>query len=159
MQAQKLTAVSQNAAGGDRPWFGHLLNQTAGRIRARTAAALEPLGITPPMVRALEAIVAGEGLTQVQLGALTAMDRTTVVHVIDRFEALGYARRTRVAADRRSHALVLTDRGEAALRDARRLARKVEDTILAPLSPDERRTLLSLLQAIHQPATCPEDRK
>lgn len=159
MQTQKLTTVPLMALSGGDPWFGHLLNQTAGRIRARTAAAIEPLSITPPMLRALEAIGSSEGLTQVQLGVQTAMDRTTIVHVVDRFEALGYARRTRSAADRRSHALMLTERGEAALHEARSLAREVEDIILAPLSPDERRTLLSLLQAIHQPVTCPEDRK
>lgn len=159
MQAKKLTAVPLETVSGDRPWFGHLLNETAARIRAETAAVLEPLGITPPMLRALEAIGSSEGLTQVQLGARTAMDRTTVVHVVDRFETLGYARRTRSATDRRSHLLALTERGEAALREASQLARDVEDEIFAPLSRDERRTLLSLMQAIHKPATCPEDRK
>lgn len=157
MQAQSLGPVKKGAVDGDQPWFGQLLNQTAGRIRSRTAAALDPLGITPPMLRALDAISAGEALTQVQLGARVAMDRTTIVHVVDRFEQLGYARRTRSAADRRSHALLLTERGEAALREARELAREVENTILAPLSPDDRRALLALLQAIHQPANCPED--
>lgn len=159
MIAKTLAAVPDIPSVSGRPWFGHLLNQTAGRIRTQTAAALEPFGITPPMLRALEAIGASNGLTQVELGARTAMDRTTIVHVVDRFETLGYARRTRSAADRRSHTLLLTESGEAVLRDARRRARKVEDTILAPLSPDERRTLLSLLQAIHQPTNCPEDRK
>jgi MarR family transcriptional regulator, lower aerobic nicotinate degradation pathway regulator len=159
MQTKKLTSVPLLAPSGGDPWFGHLLNQSASRIRVQTAAAIEPLGITPPMLRALEAIGASEGVTQVQLGARTAMDRTTIVHVVDRFETLGYARRTRSAADRRSHALVLTERGEAALREARSLAREVEDIILSPLSLDERHMLLSLLQTIHQPSTCPEDRK
>lgn len=157
MQSKKFATVPKEAVATGRPWLGYLLNQTAGRIRARTAAALAPLGITPPMLRALEAIGSAKGLTQVELGARTAMDRTTVVHVVDRFEALGYARRTRAKSDRRSHALLLTERGESALQEARRLAGEVEAALLTPLSPEERRTLFALLQAIHEPANCPED--
>lgn len=144
-------------AHADAPWFGHLLNQIAGRIRSRTAAALDPLGLTPPMLRALEVIAADQPLTQVQLGARVSMDRTTIVHVVDRFEALGYARRTRSTADRRSHDLTLTGAGRTALDSARQLAREVEAAILVPLSAGERHTLLELLQAIHQPASCSEE--
>lgn len=151
------TTKQPDGAHADAPWFGHLLNQTAGRIRSQTAIALGPLGLTPPMLRALETIAADQPLTQVQLGARTSMDRTTIVHVVDRFESLGYAQRTRSTADRRSHDLTLTEAGRTALDSARQLAREVEAAILAPLSSDERRTLLALLQAIHQPANCPEE--
>lgn len=157
MHTQPSKLASDALENCAQPWLGYLLNQTAGHIKLRTANALEPLGITPPMLRALEAIGAGDGITQVQLGAQTSMDRTTIVHVVDRFETLGYARRTRSPADRRSHALKLTERGQSALRDASRLARKVEEEILAPLSAEERHTLIGLLQAIHEPANCPED--
>jgi len=146
-----------DVAHADAPWVGYLLNQTAARVRSQTAAALGPLGLTPPMLRALETIATDQPLTQVQLGGRVAMDRTTIVHVVDRFELLGYAQRTRSTADRRSHDLTLTSAGKAALDRARRLAREVEATILAPLSADERQTLLALLQAIHRPASCPEE--
>lgn len=109
------------------------------------------------MLRALETIAVDQPLTQVQLGTRVNMDRTTVVHVLDRFESLGYAQRTRSTADRRSHALTLTAQGAAALVQARQIARKVEDTILARLSEDERKTLLKLLQTIHRPINCPEE--
>jgi DNA-binding MarR family transcriptional regulator len=104
------------------------------------------------MLRALETIAADQPLTHVQLGARIPMDRTTIVHVVDRFESLGYAQRTRSTADRRSHDLTLTKAGRTALDSARQSAREVEAAILAPLSSDERRTFLALLQAIHQPA-------
>ena len=122
-----------------------------------TVAALGPLGITPPMLRALEAIADDQSLTQVQLGARVNMDRTTIVHLVDRFEELGYAQRTRSAEDRRSHALVLTDKGGKALRQARQLARDVEEIVLAPLSSSDRKVFLKLLQALHQPANCPKE--
>jgi DNA-binding MarR family transcriptional regulator len=113
--------------------------------------ALDPLGLTPPMLRALEAIAADEPLTQVQLGASVQMDRTTIMHVLDRFEALGYASRAPHPADRRSHAVSLTERGKEALQDGRCLARDVENDLLAPLSAEDRRQLIALLQAIHRP--------
>lgn len=140
-----------------KPWFGHLFNQIAGRLRLSTQQALQPLGLTPPMLRALEVIAADQPMTQVQLGARTSMDRTTIVHLVDRFEALGYAERCRSSVDRRSHALMLTPEGEAALDKARILAREVEDAILAPLSAAQRRALLELLQVVHEPVNCPEE--
>ncbi len=150
-------ATTEDVHTDERPWFGHLLNQIAGRFRSSTQRALQPLGITPPMLRALEALSADQPLTQVQLGIRVAMDRTTVVHLIDRFEELGYAQRCRSAKDRRSHALTLTAEGEAALRKARTLARAVEDEVLASLTPAQRGLLLELLQAVHEPVNCPED--
>jgi DNA-binding MarR family transcriptional regulator len=157
VREQADTIKQPDGEHNDAPWFGYLLNQTAGRIRSQTAAALGPLGITPPMLRALETIAADQPLTQVQLGARVAMDRTTIVHVVDRFEALGYAQRKRSVIDRRSHDLTLTELGETALDSGRRRAREVEEAILAPLAFDERQTLLALLQAIHEPANCPEE--
>lgn len=141
----------------EQPWLGYLLNQTAARLRLATQDALRPLGLTPPMIRALEAIAADQPLTQVQLGARVGMDRTTIVHIVDRFETLGYARRSVSATDRRSHALMLTPNGEAALGEARLLARGVEDAVLKPLSQSERQVLLTLLQTIHEPANCTEE--
>lgn len=150
-------ALNEPSAVVDQPWLGYLLNQTAARLRLATQDALRPLGLTPPMIRALEAIAADQLLTQVQLGARVGMDRTTIVHIVDRFETLGYARRSVSATDRRSHALVLTPKGETALGEARLLARGIEDAVLKPLSQSERQVLLTLLQTIHEPANCTEE--
>jgi DNA-binding MarR family transcriptional regulator len=151
------TCPDEPLAASEAPWIGYFLSQAATRIRTLTAAALEPLGLTPPMLRALEAIEAEQPLTQARLGLRVHMDRTTVVHVVDRFEALGYARRAPDPADRRSHALTLTAEGAAALDRARQLARGAEDTALAALSADERDQLVSLLRKIHQPTPYPEE--
>lgn len=141
----------------EQPWSGYLFNQIAGRFRSLTQQALQPLGLSPPMLRALETIGADQPLTQVQLGNRVGMDRTTIVHVIDRFEKLGYARRSRSSVDRRAYTVLLTAEGETALAEARVLARDVDAVILSPLSPVQRQSLLTLLQAIHQPVNCPED--
>jgi DNA-binding MarR family transcriptional regulator len=152
-------SVAASEPARAEPWIGYLLNQTAFQIRTATAAALEHLGLTPPMLRALEVIARSHRLTQVQLGAEVQMNRTTIVHVVDRFEALGYARRTPDVTDRRSHALVLTPEGNVALGEARRLAREAEGDFLAPLSSRERTQLIHLLAKLHEPNPCQEEAK
>lgn len=152
-----MTDTSLPTDGLDQPWFGYLLNQIAGRFRSSTQRALQPLGISPPMLRALEALAVDQPLTQVQLGVRVGMDRTTIVHLVDRFEELGYAQRCRSPKDRRSHALMLTAHGNVALGKARVLARSVEEQVLAPLSSAQRKSLLELLQLIHEPLNCPEE--
>lgn len=140
-------------------WIGYHLNQAAGRIRASTSAALQPLGLTPPQLRALETVSSEQPLTQARLGQLTATDRTTIVALVDRLEAIGAVKRSRDDSDRRSHALILTPAGDRLLAEARRAARSAEDDFLASLTPAERSDLKSLLLKIHRPRTCKEEEK
>jgi len=142
----------------EQRWIGHQLNQAAARIRTMTAAALAPLGITPPQLRALEAISREQPLSQVRLGELVNMDRSTIVHIVDRFEALGAASREADPADRRSHAVILTPQGARLLAEARDRARDVEDHVLSPLSHDERAALAALLTRLFDPTPCPEEK-
>ncbi len=139
------------------PWIGYYLNQAAQRIRVSTAAALQPLGITPVQLRILEAILAEQPLSQARLGEITGTDRTTIVAIVDRLETLGAAARNRDPNDRRSHAVVLTPVGERVLGEARTRARVAEQAFLAPLAPADRSALHALLIQLHQPITCLEE--
>lgn len=145
----------------DQPsgWMGYLLNQAALRIRVMTSAALSPFDLTPSQLRALEAIAAQQPLSQTRLGELVQMDRSTVVHVVDHFENLGAAKRGSDPADRRTHAVSLTDRGQALLAEARAAARAVERDFLAPLSAEQRSALAGALRQLFEPAPCPEEKK
>lgn len=142
-----------------QPWFGHLLNSAAFRVRVATAEALHSLGISPPQLRALEAIAASQPLNQSRLGEIVRMDRTTIVHLVDHLERLGAATREADPADRRSHAIVLTREGMKILTKGRARARAVEDELLTPLTRPERALLLSLLHQLHRPTSCPEEKK
>jgi DNA-binding MarR family transcriptional regulator len=139
-------------------WVGYYLNQLASRIRAATSVALQPLGLTPPLFRALETVGSRQPLTQARLGELTATDRTTIVAIVDRLETLGAVERRPGEKDRRSNALLLTRPGERLLNEARRLAASAEEEFLAPLSPDERSSLRSLLLKLHVPSTCQREK-
>ena len=56
--------------------------------------------------------------------------------------------RQRDPADRRRQIVTLTDAGKAMLGDLRAIAKRVEKEFLAPLGPEERRTLHALLSAL-----------
>jgi DNA-binding MarR family transcriptional regulator len=109
-------------------------------------------------LRILETIQAEQPLSQTRLGDLTGTDRTTIVAIVDKLEALGAAVRNRDPNDRRSHAVMLTSSGARVLAEARKLALAAEQHFLAPLAPAERSTLHSLLSRLHQPTTCPEEK-
>ena len=140
-------------------WVGYLLNQAALKIRTLTAMTLSPLKITPPQLRALEAIAQEQPLSQTRLGELVNMDRSTIVHVVDHFEALGIASREIDRSDRRSHAVVLTEKGEHFLVEARRRAFDIECEFLTDLSHAEREILRTLLQRLFRPSPCPTEKK
>lgn len=126
-------------------WYGYLLNHAAAEIRTATAAALVPFGISPPQLRAMEAIAGSQPLNQAALGEIVHMDRTTIVHLVDHLERLGMACRKPDLKDRRSHSIELTVEGKQTLRAGRARARAVERDFLAPLSRSERETLRFLL--------------
>jgi DNA-binding MarR family transcriptional regulator len=140
-------------------WVGYLLNQAALHIRTMSVVALGPLGLTPPQLRALDMIAAEQPLSQTRLGELVHMDRSTIVHVVDHFEALGVASREADPTDRRSHAVMLTKQGERILAKAQELAREAENEFLSPLSRSEREALRDLLHKLFDPSPCPEEKK
>lgn len=148
----KLSRSTQSNAGvaPATPWVGYHLALLTHRIRAATGAALAPLGLKPPTLRALDIIAAHAPLTQTELGQRVAMDRTTIVAMIDAFEALGAAARTPDPSDRRSHHIVLTRFGAELLERASKAAYAVEEEILAPLSVVERTRFTALLAKLHR---------
>ena len=68
-----------------------------------------------------------------------------MVATIDELEARGLVERRRNPQDRRAHALYITDEGRRTLKQGRKVARRAQEELLAPLSPQERRQLHELL--------------
>jgi DNA-binding MarR family transcriptional regulator len=112
----------------------------------RTAEALASIGLSPALFALLNVVGAREGAIQQELGTALGIDRSTMVSLIDQLEAAGLATRRPSAADRRAREIALTPGGRRLLRRARRLAARVEDEVLAGLTPEERSELLGLLR-------------
>jgi len=129
-------------------WTGFLLARAHQRAHAVFQDALGPLQLTPKSFGALSVITAHGPLSQAALGETLRIDRTTTVAVVDELERAGYVERGRNPSDRRVHSLELTAAGKKALRAAERVARRIQDELLADLNPSEREALRALLARV-----------
>jgi DNA-binding MarR family transcriptional regulator len=128
--------------------LGYAVRRAQIRVFQDFADAMAPLGLTPGQLGALLLIEANQGLSQTQLGTALGIDRSSVVPLLDRLEALDLIRRTPHASDRRTHALGLTDNGIVTIRRLLPLLEAHERRIATDLSPSERRLLMQLLDRI-----------
>ena len=86
-----------------------------------------------------------EVVTQQAVGEALALDPNSLVLLLNELEEAGFVQRRRDPADRRRHLVDLTEAGREALAAGERAQESIEDEVLAPLSPEERATLRSLL--------------
>jgi DNA-binding MarR family transcriptional regulator len=112
----------------------------------RAADVLATVGLTPALFGLLNVIGAREGAIQQELGAAMGIDRTTMVSLIDQLESEGLAKRRPSAKDRRAREVAITAKGRRLLGRARRMIFQAEDDVLAGLTAEERRDLLTLLR-------------
>jgi DNA-binding MarR family transcriptional regulator len=122
---------------------------------------LEQLGLTTRMWGALNVLDAEGAITQQKLGKCTGIDPSSMVSTIDDLEAAGMVERRRHPADRRAHALHITELGRLTLKKGRELARLAQEDLFSPLSTEERKQLHDLLYRLamaNQPLTVEERR-
>jgi DNA-binding MarR family transcriptional regulator len=125
---------------------GQLLFRLWRATHTRTAEALGSVGLTPALFALLNVIGAREGAIQQELGSALGIDRSTMVSLIDELENAELATRRPSATDRRAREIAITPKGRRLLRRARALTFQVEDEVLAGLTSEDRRELLSLLR-------------
>lgn len=125
--------------------FRHLLAHATLAVEAEVARELETLGLTPRHVGVLANIAHNGPMTQRALGDLLAIDRTTMVGLIDALEAQGLVARERHPEDRRAWAITLTARGETTQEWAARMTEQSEQRALAALTERQRGELARLL--------------
>ena len=57
----------------------------------RTAAALQSIGLTPPLFAVLNYLLAREGAIQQEIGSAMGIDPSTMVSLVDQLERAGLA--------------------------------------------------------------------
>ena len=102
-------------------------------------------GFRPPCMGVLDVVARRQPVSQREISDHLGLDASDVVGVLDILEAAALVERRRDPHDRRRHAVVLTERGEAAARRFAALRAKAEDRTLGELDADERRQLVDLL--------------
>ena len=129
-------------------WTGYLLSRAAQQCQELFEALMEPDRIRGRHFRVLAVLGEGESLSQLEIGERVGIDRNTMVLLIDDLEGRGLVTRRRDPEDRRAHRVSLTETGKNILARGTEMARRTNDEVFAPLSPDERAQLHALLSRL-----------
>ena len=124
---------------------GHLLRRAHQRHTAIFQEFMSDKQLTPLQFAALVRLRDLGGVSQNQLGRMTAMDAATMQGVIKRLAARGLISRRPDPNDRRRLILSLSRDGDAMLEAAIDSGRNITRHTLAPLSAAEQKIFLELL--------------
>ena len=112
--------------------------------------ALASLDIRPAQYAVLVVIEANSGLSsglsQADVAEGLGIERARLVRLLDGLERRGLIRRRASPRDRRSHALILTRRGQGELKRMKLLAAAHEANLTRRLGPEKRATILASLR-------------
>lgn len=131
--------------------LGYLVKHAHLRLTTLADAALAPLGIDSKDFGVLRVLVGREPMSQQAVAARLGVDRTTMVALIDAFEAKGIVTRKPDPNDRRRNAVELTEPGLALYREADAAYVAAEDEFLAPLGATEAARFRQALRAVLAP--------
>ncbi|EHL96042.1 transcriptional regulator, MarR family [Acetobacteraceae bacterium AT-5844] len=127
---------------------GHLLRRAHQRHAALFQDRGTAGGLTSTQFAALVKLSELGRATQNALGRAVALDPATIQGVIARLRDRGLVDVGRDPLDRRTLVLSLSEAGEAALVEAVRQGAQANERLLAPLSADERKSLIRLLRRL-----------
>jgi DNA-binding MarR family transcriptional regulator len=156
MPSRREGAALRKRAGEETELDMGLLEQSVGyRLRraqlaifARVTRDLQALELRPGQVGVLTLIERNPGLTQAEVCGALGIQRANLVTLINSLEARGIVERQAVADDRRSNALVVTERGKRLLRKAAEAHRSAEAAITRRLGVQGRDRLLAMLDLL-----------
>jgi len=124
-----------------------LLRANAGASRL-AAETLRPLGIDARQYGVLALIAELGPRSQQALAELLAVDRSTMVSLVDELEQARLVRRRRNPTDRRAYAIETTSLGRKTHRRAAELLDECERHFLRPLTKSEQAQLYELLERL-----------
>jgi DNA-binding MarR family transcriptional regulator len=125
-----------------------LFGSAARSLRRRTRAALEPLGITPSLSRALSVLAHGSPVRISTLAEHLRVAARTATELVDDLESRGLAARRPDPADRRAVLVELTPAGERAAGDMRAAREAEAERFFGTLSGADRRDLARILRSL-----------
>src|SRR3954453_18654752 len=147
-------AAPREQTDGRKPLDIGVLNEHLGYFIRRLQVwvfqdfirTLAPVDIRPAQYSVLVVIAANPGLSQSDLADRLGIERARLVRVLDKLERRGLTQRLASPTDRRSHALRLTREGQKLLKRATMLAAAHETKLVEKLGPEQRKSMLALLQ-------------
>jgi DNA-binding MarR family transcriptional regulator len=155
--AHNVPASRRDGAGRQDAHVAHSaavsLLRAADLVRRRTAAVVEPRGITVQqfnVLRILRGAIAagGSGLPTLEVGARMIEQTPGVTRLLDRLEAKDMVRRERCRDDRRQHLCQITPKGLEVLEALDEAILAGSRASLRGLTPAQQEELLNLLDAV-----------
>lgn len=131
---------------------GYLLVRLGKNAQRLFSAAVSPLGLRPQLCDILLTLDERGAQSQVALSETLAIERAHLVALLDQLEALGHVRRAVDPADRRRHAVSLTDEGARAAKRVAELAAETERAVLEGLAAAERKQFRAMLRRLAEDA-------
>lgn len=122
--------------------------KVATRMRARLDERLQPFNLIGPQYAILRLLSIQGRMTQVELGAFMAMDKATMVRMIDGLEEKGFMKRLQSETDRRAKWLELTAGGKKVLGKLDGLREEAESEFLSVLSEAEKKQLKAIVSKL-----------
>ncbi|SHI00975.1 MarR family winged helix-turn-helix transcriptional regulator [Bradyrhizobium erythrophlei] len=129
--------------------LGYSLKRAQLKIFEDFLRCVAPLQLTPAQFSVLLLLDRNPGRNQTEIATTLGILRPNFVAMLDNLESRDLCARMRSTNDRRSHILVLTDKGRAVLARAKKLvAVKHEARLNELLGPANRAALLAMLATI-----------
>jgi DNA-binding MarR family transcriptional regulator len=129
--------------------LGYSLKRAQLKVFEDFLRCVAPLQLTPAQFSVLLLLDRNPGRNQTEIANTLGILRPNFVSMLDALESRGLCTRMRSTNDRRSHILVLTDKGRAVLARAKKLvASKHEARLNELLGPANRIALLEMLSKI-----------
>jgi MarR family transcriptional regulator, lower aerobic nicotinate degradation pathway regulator len=125
-----------------------LLSQTSVHAHRLLSQALAAIGSIGYHYRLLAALEEFGPASQAALGRRTGIDRSDVVAALNDLAGRELVQRSPDPADRRRNIIAITPAGTEQLRLLDQVLDGVQDKLLAPLSPTERKQLTRLLTRV-----------
>ena len=125
-----------------------LLSQTTAHAGRLLSEGFGAAGARGYHYRLLESLVQEGPASQATLGRRTGIHLSDLVGALNELEAGGFVARSPDPADRRRNVITLTPSGLDRAAELRETVAAIQEELLAPLTGDERATLVTLLRKL-----------
>jgi DNA-binding MarR family transcriptional regulator len=149
--AEGMTEAGALQMGELSELLGYSLKRAQLRVFEDFLRCVAPLQLTPAQFSVLLLLDANPGRNQTEIASTLGILRPNFVAMLDVLEGRDLCVRMRSVNDRRSHVLMLTDKGRTMLARAKKLvSTKHEARLIEVLGPAGHATLLATLAKIAQ---------